>query len=173
MRSLKRMVLPFTTLAGSVSLVAFLVYLGDEGFDDFSPRVAALLTGGVFTLMNTAVSAVSALRRRKRRHRLPARATSPTPPKVQLIAEYLGYDLTALSERERRFAKEYLGGKCMKEIAIDSGLAPSTVRNAFCSIYAKLGVSGSQDFFASGLRNRNALGKGRVSRSKKDSTIEG
>jgi DNA-binding CsgD family transcriptional regulator len=59
-----------------------------------------------------------------------------------------------LTAREREFVLEFLGGKTMKEIAIDHGVSFSTVRNALSSVYSKLELSGATELFALGARYR-------------------
>jgi DNA-binding CsgD family transcriptional regulator len=57
-----------------------------------------------------------------------------------------------LSAREQEIVRGFLGGKSMKTLAWEYGLAYSTVRNALCSAYKKLGISGSVELAALGAK---------------------
>lgn len=56
--------------------------------------------------------------------------------------EVFDLEKRGLTAREAEFTRLLLAGKTMKEIALDSGVTSSTVRNAMSSVYAKLGISG-------------------------------
>lgn len=58
----------------------------------------------------------------------------------------LSLDAAALSERERAFAEALLAGRSVKEMAYESGVSESTVRNTLARAYKKLGVAGAKDF---------------------------
>ena len=57
-----------------------------------------------------------------------------------------------LSEREREFALDLLGGMPSKEIAAFRGVSDSTVRNTLASAYVKLDVDGQAELYALGAR---------------------
>jgi DNA-binding CsgD family transcriptional regulator len=57
-----------------------------------------------------------------------------------------------LTERERELVLAHLRGKSMKELAIDRGLALSTVRTAMSSAYRKLGIFGKAGLAALGAK---------------------
>ena len=59
-----------------------------------------------------------------------------------------------LSPREVGIVKARLGGRSVKELASDFGLAESTVRNAMSAAYHKLNVEGSEGLVALGERYR-------------------
>jgi len=68
--------------------------------------------------------------------------------------EVLRLESFGVTEREREFVLEFLGGKSMKEISIENDLSFSTVRNTFSSVYEKLGISGSGELAVLGVLNR-------------------
>lgn len=58
----------------------------------------------------------------------------------------LSLDAAALSEREQAFAEALLAGRSVKEMAYESGVSESTVRNTLARAYKKLGVADAKDF---------------------------
>jgi DNA-binding CsgD family transcriptional regulator len=68
----------------------------------------------------------------------------------QRPGETLSLASFGLSPREREFALERIGGRSVKEIGSDHGVAASTVRNALSSAYRKLGITGSAELAALG-----------------------
>jgi DNA-binding CsgD family transcriptional regulator len=76
------------------------------------------------------------------------------PPSRPARGEVLRLESFGVTVREREFVLEFLGGKSMKEISIENRLSFSTVRNAFSSVYEKLGISGSGELTVLGLLNR-------------------
>jgi DNA-binding CsgD family transcriptional regulator len=76
------------------------------------------------------------------------------PPPRPARGEVLRLESFGVTEREREFVGEFLGGKSMKEISIDHGLSFSTVRNSFSSVYQKLGISGSGELTVLGILNK-------------------
>ena len=67
--------------------------------------------------------------------------------------EVLHLERFGVTAREKEFVLEFLGGKSMKEISVDQGVAFSTVRNAFSSVYCKLKLSGGEaELLALGMR---------------------
>lgn len=57
-----------------------------------------------------------------------------------------------LTEREQELVLAHLRGKSMKELALDRGLALSTVRTAMSSAYRKLGIFGKAGLAALGAK---------------------
>jgi DNA-binding CsgD family transcriptional regulator len=76
--------------------------------------------------------------------------SSALVPRRMRYRERLNLARFHLTARELEFMRTFLDGKPMKEIAMDHGVSPSTVRNAFSSIYGKLGISGSAELYAFG-----------------------
>ena len=76
------------------------------------------------------------------------------PPPRPARGEVLRLESFGVTSREREFVLEFLGGKSMKEIAIEYHLSFSTVRNTFSSVYEKLGISGSGELATLGVLNR-------------------
>jgi DNA-binding CsgD family transcriptional regulator len=76
--------------------------------------------------------------------------SSALVPRRRRHGERLNLARFHLTARELEFMRAFLDGKPMKEIAMDHGVSPSTVRNAFSSIYEKLGISGSAELYALG-----------------------
>jgi DNA-binding CsgD family transcriptional regulator len=68
--------------------------------------------------------------------------------RVLRLAEY------KLLPREIRIVKARLGGRSVKELASDFGLAESTIRNALSFSYRKLNIDGAEDLMTLGERYR-------------------
>lgn len=74
-------------------------------------------------------------------------ALAPKKPVLRLSSH-------GLSARERQVVKARILGKTVKELAVENGLAVSTVRNALASACRKLGIRGREDLLALGERYR-------------------
>lgn len=80
---------------------------------------------------------------------LPRRSQAFTSATDGLSSELAGL---GLSPREIQFTKELLAGMTMKEIAANHGLAGSTIRNTFHSIYRRLSLGGQAELAVFGAR---------------------
>ena len=118
----------FRAFAGIAASAAIVCLLVRAGLDKLGPLSL------ICTLIAT-LSLVSAL--------FPTSAARvPLTQLVPARCETLRLESFGITPREREFVLEYLAGKTMKEIAHDHGVSDSTVRNAFSSVYVKLGLSG-------------------------------
>jgi DNA-binding CsgD family transcriptional regulator len=120
----------FRSLAGIAASISIVCLLLDGGSDRPAPMILACA-------IVAAASLVGSL-----------------PPPRPAPGEVLRLESFGLTEREREFVREFLGGKSMKEISIDHCLSFSTVRNAFSSVYQKLGISGSGELTVLGILNK-------------------
>jgi DNA-binding NarL/FixJ family response regulator len=113
----------------------------DIGSDNFIPRGAdslILLLTIAFALV--VLSLCIALVARPRAAALGPNAAPASRPLG------LSLDAATLSERERAFAEALLAGRSVKEMAYESGISESTVRNTLARAYKKLSVADAKDF---------------------------
>jgi len=126
----------FRAFAGIAASTAIVCLLFEEGVDTVEPRIITYALVAALSLITALIPAQAA----------PGFIAHPRPSKDgRLRLERFG-----LTRREREFVLEFLAGASMKEMSIEHHLSYSTVRNAFSSVYEKLGLSGSAELFALG-----------------------
>lgn len=126
----------FRAVAGIAASTAIVCLLVEDGSDAFGPETIACAFAALLSLAGAFVPAPSA--------RGPFAGPRPSG------GEVLSLESFGLTRKEQEYALEYLGGKHMKEIALEQGVSSSTVRNTLCSVYKKLRISGSAELLALG-----------------------
>jgi DNA-binding CsgD family transcriptional regulator len=123
-----------TAIAAAMVVMGVIV---DEGGLSF--RARTLVNASICSML--VASAAIAL------HRVKARFTPRYADREPLRLSSFG-----LSERERTSVLGIIAGKSMKELAIEQGVAPTTVRCALRVAYKKLHVSGYAELYALGTK---------------------
>lgn len=126
----------FRAFAGIAAGAVIVCLLVEGRFDFFEPRSVAYAFAVALSLMGAFVPA--------------SLVRGPQMRALPTSGESLSLESFGLTPKERIYVLEFLGGKQIKEIASDHGVAASTVRNALSLAYKKLGISSKAELLALG-----------------------